>query len=80
MVIICNKEEVEGMSYQTWNKVLTERGKEVLLDCLEAGLDAYEDDEDMEACNILNELIGLLNKEEWYGQDCSHGMVRWTNG
>ena len=64
MVIICNKEEVEGMSYQAWNKVLTERGKEVLLDCLEAGLDAYEDDEDMEACNILNELIGLLNKEE----------------
>lgn len=67
MVIICNKEEVEGMSYQTWNKVLTERGKEVLLDCLEAGLDAYEDDEDdedMEACNILNDLIALLKKEE----------------
>ena len=64
MVIICNKEEMEGMSDKTWNKVLTERGKEVLLDCLEAGLDAYEDDEDMEACNILNELIGLLNKEE----------------
>ena len=65
MVIICNKEEeMEGMSYQAWNKVLTERGKEVLLDCLEAGLDAYEDDEDMEACNILNELISLLNKEE----------------
>ena len=70
MVIICNKEEMEemeemeGMSYQTWNRVLTERGKEVLLDCLEAGLDAYEDDEDMEACNILNDLIALLKKEE----------------
>lgn len=64
MVIICNKEEMEGMSYQTWNRALTERGKEVLLNCLEAGLDAYEDDEDMEACNILNGLIGLLKKEE----------------
>ena len=52
------------MSYQTWNKALTERGKEVLLDCLEAGLDAYEDDEDIEACNILNDLIELLKKEE----------------
>lgn len=63
MVIICNKEKVEGMSYQTWNRALTERGKEVLLDCLEARLDAYEDDEDMEACSILNDLIGLLKKE-----------------
>lgn len=63
MVIICNKEKVEGMSYQTWNRALTERGKEVLLNCLEAGLDAYEDDEDMEACSILNDLIGLLKKE-----------------
>ena len=64
MVVICNKEKEEGMSYQTWNKALTERGKEVLLDCLEAGLDAYEDDEDMEACNIINGLIALLKKEE----------------
>lgn len=66
MIVICNKEKVEGMSYQTWNRTLTERGKEVLLDCLEAGLDAYEDedDEDMEACNILNDLIELLKKEE----------------
>ena len=64
MVVICNKEKEEGMSYQTWNKVLTERGKEVLLDCLEAGLDAYEDDEDMEACNIINDLIALLKEEE----------------
>ena len=66
MIVICNKEKVEGMVYQTWNRVLTERGKEVLLDCLEAGLDAYEDDEDedMEACNILNDLIALLKKEE----------------
>lgn len=66
MIVICNKEKAEGMSYQTWNRTLTERGKEVLLDCLETGLDAYEDDEDedMEACNILNDLIELLKKEE----------------
>ena len=51
------------MSYQTWNRALTERGKEVLLDCLEARLNAYEDDKDMEACSILNDLIGLLKKE-----------------
>ena len=60
MVVICNKEE---MSNKSWNRVLTGRGKEILLDCLEAGLDAYREDDDVEACNILNDIIELLNKE-----------------
>lgn len=66
MVIICNKEKVEGLSFQTWNRVLSARAKEILLDCLEAGLEAY-DDEDLDndtsdACQDLKDLIRLLQE------------------
>ena len=64
MVVIYNEEKCEDIRIRTWSKALTQRGKEVVLDCLEAGLEAYEEDGDTEGVTILNELIDLFNKKE----------------
>jgi hypothetical protein len=64
MIIIKNVEKTEDVRYSTWETALTQRGKEVVLDCLEAGLEAYEEDDDIEACDVLRNLIGLFKKED----------------
>lgn len=64
MVVIYNEEKCEDIRIRTWSKALTQRAKEVVLDCLEAGLDAYEENGDAEGVAVLNELIDLFNKEE----------------
>lgn len=63
MISIRNVEKIEDVRYSTWETTLTQRGKEVVLDCLEAGLEAYEEDENTESVAILNELIDLFKKE-----------------
>ena len=63
MIVIKNVKKIEDVRYSTWEKALTQRGKEVVLDCLEAGLEAYEEDGDTEGVSILNELIDLFKKE-----------------
>ncbi len=64
MIVIKNVKKIEGVRYSTWEKALTQKGKEVVLDCLEAGLEAYEEDENTEGVAILNELIELFKKED----------------
>ena len=64
MIVLKNIEKVEGLRYSTWEKCLSQRGKEVVLDCLEAGLEAYRDDGDEEGCEILEDLIELFEKKE----------------
>jgi hypothetical protein len=66
MIVIKNVEKIEDVRYSTWETALTQRGKEVVLDCLEAGLESYEedDDADAEACDALRKLIDLLKKED----------------
>ena len=64
MIVLKNMAKVDGLSYSTWERCLSQRGKEVVLDCLEAGLEAYKDDEEEEGCKILEDLIELFNKEE----------------
>lgn len=60
MIVIYNEEK----GVRTWSKALTQRGKEVVLDCLEACIEAYDEDGDSEGVTILNELINLFNKKE----------------
>lgn len=64
MIVIKNVEKIEDVCYSTWEEALTQKGKEVVLDCLEAGLEAYEGDGDTEGVSILSELIDLFNKED----------------
>lgn len=66
MIVIYNQKNEDGLRYRSWERVLTQRGKEVVLDCLEAGLEAYEEDaeEDDNACDILNDLISLFKEVE----------------
>lgn len=66
MIVIKNVKKIEDVRYSTWETALTQRGKEVVLDCLEAGLEAYEEDEDgdTEACDVLRSLIDLFKKED----------------
>lgn len=64
MISIRNVEKIEDVRYSTWETTLTQKGKEIVLDCLEAGLEAYEEDGDTEGVSILNGLIDLFKKEE----------------
>lgn len=41
-----------------------ERDLEILVDCLGAGRDAYEDNEDMDAVNRINRLLTILGREK----------------
>ena len=64
MTVLKNMTKVDGLRYSTWERCLSQRGKEVVLDCLEAGLKCYRDDGDEEGCKILEDLIELFNKKE----------------
>lgn len=64
MIVIYNQKNEDGFRYRSWEYTLTQRGKEVVLDCLEAGLECYKDDGDEEGCKILEDLIELFNKKE----------------
>lgn len=64
MVVLKNIVVDGDFRYSNWEKCLSQRGKEVVLDCLEAGLECYRDDGDEEGCKILEELIELFNKKE----------------
>lgn len=64
MIVIYNQKNEDGFRYRPWERALTQRGKEVVLDCLEAGLECYRDDGDEEGCKILEDLIELFNKKE----------------
>lgn len=64
MIVIKNVKKIEDVRYSTWERALTQRGKEVVLDCLEAGLESYEEDDDTEGVAILTELIDLFKKED----------------
>jgi hypothetical protein len=59
-----NEKKIEDVRYSTWYTALTQRGKEVVLDCLEAGLESYEEDDDTEVCDVLRNLIDLFKKED----------------
>lgn len=63
MIVIKNVEKIEDLLYSTWETTLSQRGKEIVLDCLEAGLEAYEEDGDTEGVSTLNGLIDLFKKE-----------------
>lgn len=64
MIVIKNVEKIEDVRYSTWETTLSQRAKEVVLDCLEAGLEAYEEDGDTEGVSTLNGLINLFKKED----------------
>ena len=64
MIIITNVVKVEGYRYTAWERGLSQRDAEVVLDCLEAGLEAYKDDENEEGCNIIEDMIELFKAEE----------------
>lgn len=64
MVVIYNQKNEDDLRYRSWERALTQRGKEVVLDCLEAGLECYRDDGDEEGCKILEDLVELFNKKE----------------
>lgn len=64
MIVLKNIVKVDGLRYSSWERSLSQRGKEVVLDCLEAGLECYRDDGDDEGCKILEGLIELFNKED----------------
>lgn len=64
MIILKDMVMVDGLRRTNWGRRLSQRGKEVVLDCLEAGLESYRDDGDEEGCKILEDLIELFNKKE----------------
>jgi hypothetical protein len=64
MIVIKNVEKIEDVRYSTWETTLSRRAKEVVLDCLEAGLESYEEDGDTEGVSTLNGLINLFKKED----------------
>lgn len=64
MIVLKNIVKVDDFRYSNWEKCLSQRGKEVVLDCLEAGLESYKEDGGTEGVTILNELIDLFNKKE----------------
>ena len=64
MIVIKNVEKIEDVRYSTWETTLSRRAKEVVLDCLEAGLEAYEEDGDAEGVSTLNGLINLFKMED----------------
>jgi hypothetical protein len=64
MIVLKNIVVEDDFRYSNWEKCLSQRGKEVVLNCLEAGLECYKSDEDGEGCKILEELIELFNKKE----------------
>lgn len=64
MIVLKNVVKVDDLHYSTWERCLSQRGKEVVLDCLEAGLECHRDDGDEEGCKILEDLIELFNKKE----------------
>ena len=64
MIVLKNIVVEDDFRYSNWEKCLSQRGKEVVLDCLEAGLECYQSDGDEEGCKILEELIELFNKKE----------------
>lgn len=63
MIVLQNIKQLDDLRYSTWTRSLSQRGKEVVLDCLEAGLESYRDDEDEEGCKILEDLIELFSKK-----------------
>lgn len=64
MIVLYNQKNEDGFRYRSWERALTQKGKEVVLDCLEAGLERYNDDGDEEGCKILEDLIELFSKNE----------------
>lgn len=64
MIVLKNMVKVDGLRYSTWERCLSQKGKYVVLDCLEAGLEAYKEQGDTEGVSILNELINLFKKED----------------
>lgn len=64
MLILKNVEFVdEDTRVSTWSTSISARAKEILLDCLEAGLESYEDDPDndtADACQEIESLIHLM--------------------
>lgn len=64
MIVLKNIVVEDDFRYSNWEKCLSQRGKEVVLDCLEAGLESYRDGGDKEGCKILEDLIELFNKED----------------
>lgn len=43
---------------------LEQRAYEIVQDCLEAGIDAYEEDEDQLSANILRSIVDAMSKED----------------
>lgn len=64
MIVLKNVVKADDLRYSTWERGLSQKGKEIVLDCLEAGLECYKDDGDEEGCKILEDLIELFNKKE----------------
>lgn len=70
MLVLKNVEFVdEDTRVATWSTSISARAKEILLDCLEAGLESYEDEDDeddpdpdntADACQEIENLIHLL--------------------
>lgn len=65
MLILKNVECIdEDTRVATWSTSISARAKEILLDCLEAGLESYEDDnpdnDTADACQEIENLIHLL--------------------
>ena len=69
MLVLKNVEFVdEDTRVATWSTSISARAKEILLDCLEAGLESYgnEDDSDndtADACQEIENLIHLLQSK-----------------
>lgn len=60
MLVLKNVECIdEDTRVSTWSTTVSARAKEILLDCLEAGLESYEDNPD-DACQEIEKLIHLL--------------------
>lgn len=66
MLVLKNVEFVdEDTRVSTWSASISSRAKEILLDCLEAGLESYEnedpDNDTADACQEIEKLIHLLH-------------------
>lgn len=68
MLVLKNVEFVdEDTRVATWSTTISARAKEILLDCLEAGLESYEDEDPdkdtADACQEIENLIHLLQSK-----------------